>query len=100
MYAEKIRNIQQLQERITLAIETVTRDMIQKTWQEIEFRLDVSTATNGAHIEMYYGKYKLQTFLNILRRQTCKSVQYFLSYSGFKSRPSFSMTLYCGRQMK
>jgi hypothetical protein len=27
--------------------------MIQKTWQEIEFRLDVSRATNGAHIEMY-----------------------------------------------
>jgi len=26
--------------------------------------------------------------------QTCKSVWYFLSYSGFKSRPSFSMTLY------
>ena len=24
----------------------------------------------------------------------CKSVKYFLSYSGFKSRPSFSMTLY------
>jgi len=24
----------------------------------------------------------------------CKSVQYFLSYSGFKSRPSFSITLY------
>ena len=32
--------------------------------------------------------------MNILRRQTCKSVQYFLSYSGFKSRPSFSITLY------
>ena len=58
MYAEKIRNIQQLQERITSAIETVTRDMIQKTWQEIEFRLDVSRATNGAHIEMHYGKSK------------------------------------------
>jgi len=51
--AEKIRNIQHLQERITSAIETVTRDMIQKPWQEIEFRLDVSRATNGAHIEMY-----------------------------------------------
>jgi hypothetical protein len=38
---------------ITSAIETVTRDMIQKTWQETEFRLDVSRATNGAHIEMY-----------------------------------------------
>jgi len=53
VYAEKIRNIQHLQERITSAIETVTRGMIQKTWQEIEFRLDVSRATNGAHIEMY-----------------------------------------------
>jgi len=31
VYAEKIRNIQHLQERITSAIETVTQDMIQKT---------------------------------------------------------------------
>ena len=53
VYAEKIRNIQHLQERVTSAIETVTRDMIQKTWQEIEFRLDVSRAANGAHIETY-----------------------------------------------
>jgi len=49
----KIRNIQYLQERITSAIETVTRDMIQKTWQETEFCLDVSRATNVIHIEMY-----------------------------------------------
>ena len=53
VYAEKIRNIQQLHDRITSAIETVTRDMIKKTWQEIEFRLDVSRVTNDAHIEMY-----------------------------------------------
>ena len=50
---KEIRNIQHLQERITSAIETVTQDMIQKTWQQIEFRLDVSRATNGAHIEIY-----------------------------------------------
>ena len=62
MYSEKIRNIQRMQERITSAIETVTRDMIQKTWQEIEFHLDVSRATNGAHIEMYYGTYKTLNF--------------------------------------
>jgi len=37
VYAEKIRNIQHLQDRITSTIETVTRDMIQKTWQQIEF---------------------------------------------------------------
>ena len=30
VYAEKIRNIQHLQERITSVIETVTQDMIQK----------------------------------------------------------------------
>jgi hypothetical protein len=51
--AEKIRNIQHLQERITSATETVTRDMIQKTWQEIEFCLDVTRVTNVAHIEIY-----------------------------------------------
>ena len=53
VYDEKIRNMQHLQDRITSATETVTRDMIQETWQEIEFRLDVSRATNGEHIEMY-----------------------------------------------
>jgi len=53
VFAEKIRNIQHLQDRITSAIETVTRDMIKKTWQEIEFRLDVSRATNAADIEIY-----------------------------------------------
>jgi len=50
VYGEKVRNIQHLQDRITSAIETVTRDKIQKTWQEIEFCLDVSRAINGAHI--------------------------------------------------
>ena len=53
VYAEKIRNIQHLQERMSTAIETVTRDMIQKTRKEIEFRLDVPRATNVIHIEMY-----------------------------------------------
>ena len=38
---------------IISAIETVTRDMIQKTWQELELRFDVSRAIKGAHIEMY-----------------------------------------------
>ena len=62
VYAEKINNIQHLQERITSAIETVTRDMIQKTWQKIEFHLDISRATNGAHTGMYEGKSKTLNF--------------------------------------
>ena len=66
---EKIRNIQHLPERITSAIETVTRDMIQKTWQEIEFSLDVSRATKGAHIEMYWGKSKTLNFSEHFKTQ-------------------------------
>jgi len=62
VYAEKIRTIQQLQDRITSAIETVTRDMIQKTWQEIELRFDVSRATKTTHIEIYEGKSKTLNF--------------------------------------
>ena len=69
VYAEKIRNIQHLQGRITSATEIVTRDMIQKTWQEIEFRLDVSRATNGAHIEMYWGKSKTLNFSEHFKTQ-------------------------------
>ena len=56
------------------AIETVTRDMIQKMWQEIEFRLDVSRATKVAHIEMYEGKSKTLNFSEHFKTQTCKSV--------------------------
>jgi hypothetical protein len=30
--------------------------MLQRTWQELEYRLDVIRATNGAHIEIYWGQ--------------------------------------------
>ena len=46
----------------SIFFETVTRDMIQKMWHEIEHSLDVSRATNGAHIEMYEGKSKTLNF--------------------------------------
>ena len=32
---------------------TIDEAMLQRTWQEIEYRLDVLRATNGAHIEVY-----------------------------------------------
>ena len=69
VYVEMIRNIQHLQERITSVIETVTWDMIQKTWQEVEICLDVSRATNGAHIEMYWGKSKTSNFSEHFKTQ-------------------------------
>ena len=42
-----------LQQRISNAITTINEAMLQRTWQEIEYRLDVFRATNGADIEMY-----------------------------------------------
>jgi hypothetical protein len=48
VYGEKIRDFQHLRDRIA----TVTPEIIQRTWHEIEYRLDVCRATNGAHIEI------------------------------------------------
>ena len=43
-------------QRISNAITTIDEAMLQRTWQEIEHRLDVLRATNGAHIEVYWIK--------------------------------------------
>jgi hypothetical protein len=42
-----------LKERINAAITTVTPDMIQRTWSEIDYRLGICRATGGAHIETF-----------------------------------------------
>ena len=49
----KVRDIDDLKQRISNAITTIDEAMLQRTWQEIEYRLDVLRATNGAHIEVY-----------------------------------------------
>jgi hypothetical protein len=53
VYRTKVRDITNLKQRITDAIATIDEGMLQRTWQEIEYRLDVLRATNGAHIEVY-----------------------------------------------
>lgn len=53
VYAEKIRDLQHLRERIYAAITTVTPEMLQNTWREVDYRLDVCRATGGAHIETF-----------------------------------------------
>jgi hypothetical protein len=53
VYAEKIQDMHHLKERINSVITTVTPDMIQRTWSEINYRLDICRATGGAHIETF-----------------------------------------------
>jgi hypothetical protein len=31
----------------------IPADMLHRTWQELEYRLDILRATKGAHIEVY-----------------------------------------------
>ena len=47
------RYINDLQQQIIEAIDTVTVDMLAKTWQKIEYWFDIVRVTDGAHIEVY-----------------------------------------------
>jgi hypothetical protein len=38
--------------RIVAAIETLTPQMLENTWREIEYRLDVLRVMKGAHVEV------------------------------------------------
>jgi len=44
-------NVNELKQRITIALETVTQDMLHRVWEELDYRLDVCRITGGAHIE-------------------------------------------------
>jgi len=49
----KVWDIDDLKQRISNAITIIDEAMLQRTWQEIQYRLDVLRATDGAHIEVY-----------------------------------------------
>ena len=53
VYRTKVKDISDLKERITAAVNTIDEEMLRRTWTEIEYRLDILRATNGAHIEIY-----------------------------------------------
>jgi len=44
-------SIPELKVQIRTTIETITADMLQTVWNEIDYRVDVCRITKGAHIE-------------------------------------------------
>ena len=44
-------NVNELKQRIIIALETVTQDMLHYVWEELDYRLEVCRVTGGAHIE-------------------------------------------------
>ena len=53
MFWTPVADITNLKARITDGIATVTEDMLENTWRETDYRLDVLCATKGAHVEVY-----------------------------------------------
>ena len=53
IYQTKVRDINDLQYQIIEAIGTITVDMLARTWQKIEYQLDIVYVTDGAHVEVY-----------------------------------------------
>jgi hypothetical protein len=47
-----VTSLDELKLRTVAAIETVTPQMPENTWRETEYRSDIFSATEGAHIEV------------------------------------------------
>jgi hypothetical protein len=44
-------DIDELKLKITTGMETIDRNVLERVWDGVDYRLDISRATNGAHIE-------------------------------------------------
>ena len=53
VYRTPVRDVETLQSRIIEVLTSVNEEMLENTWREIEYRLDILRATNGAHVEVY-----------------------------------------------
>lgn len=62
VYSERINDINHLKQRITDVIHSVTPDILNRVWEELEYRLDACRATNGSHIELHWIGMKLGEF--------------------------------------
>ena len=53
VFSTPFPDITNLKARITDAFATITEHMLENTWKETDYRLDVLRATKGAHVEVY-----------------------------------------------
>ena len=45
--------VDELQQRVTAAVKSVTPDMLQRVWSELDYRIDVCRVTRGGHMKLY-----------------------------------------------
>jgi len=53
VFSTPVPDITNLKARITEGFATITEDMLENTWREIDYRLDFLRATKGAHVEVH-----------------------------------------------
>jgi hypothetical protein len=54
IYTTKVRDLWDLQTQIVEAVGTTTPDMLQRTWAELNYRLEILCVASSAHIEVYW----------------------------------------------
>jgi hypothetical protein len=45
------RDLPQLRQRIMEAVAAIDRQILQRVWQELDYRIDICRVTKGGHIE-------------------------------------------------
>jgi len=53
VFSTPVTDIKNLKARITDAFATITEDILENTWRETDYRLNVLHATKGAHVDVY-----------------------------------------------
>jgi hypothetical protein len=97
VYVSPLPNdLQELRQRIIAAVTTINRDMLERVWTEMDYRIDVCRVTRGSHIEcLQCNITKLWVFLTIVVYRvivgslvtslyTCESVTLFFNYSVYR----------------
>jgi len=53
VFSTPVPDITNMKARITDTFATITEDMLENTWRETDYQLDILRATKGAHVEVY-----------------------------------------------
>ena len=53
VFSTPVPDITNLKARIKDAFATITEDILENRWREIDYRLDILRATKGAYVEVY-----------------------------------------------
>jgi len=53
VFSKPVPYITNMKARITDDFAAITEDMLENTWRETDYRLDVLRVTKGAHVEVY-----------------------------------------------